>query len=185
MHAKRSNLLEPRRKLPRSCTLHWTSKTTRVQPRVATCYPNTSYTRNSAPNKASPHDLHPKRCRNPPRHPTLHPKPPGAPLVSLGETWFQTAWWVSHAARRQAPASASATPLSPGETNPTTKHHARPVATATVLGLYRLVACPASPDTNSWVLLQSSLCGLSPSDLHGSARRTPVTGNLLVFGTLE
>jgi len=37
-----------------------------------------------SPTKASYHDLHPKLCRNPPRDPTLHPKPPGAPLASLG-----------------------------------------------------------------------------------------------------
>jgi len=87
------------------------------------CYPNTSYTRNWAPSKASPHDLHPKRCRNPPRDPTLHPKSPGAPLVWIGRTWFQTAWWSPHAARQWAFPSASVwhlclaePPLPPGTT---------------------------------------------------------------------
>jgi len=40
------------------------------------------------PAKASHHDLHPKLCRNPPHDPTPHPRPPGAPLMSLGGTWL-------------------------------------------------------------------------------------------------
>jgi len=97
---------------------------------VATCYPNTSYTRNWAPNKASSHDLHPKRCKNPPRDPTLHLKIPGAPLVLLGRTWFLTTW-------HQAPSNTSDTQLSPSGTNPVARRHARAVATATIFGIYR------------------------------------------------
>jgi len=39
--------------------------------------------------KASYHDTHPKLCRNSPCEQTLHPKPLGAPFVSLGKTWLQ------------------------------------------------------------------------------------------------
>jgi len=39
----------------------------------------------------------------------MHPKPLSAPLASLGGTWFQIAWRISRAARRQAPSKTSAT----------------------------------------------------------------------------
>jgi len=74
---------------------------------VPTCYPNTSCTRNWASNKVEHHDLHPKLCRNPLRVPTLHPKPSGAPLASLGGTWLQTIWQASLTTRRQAPSNIS------------------------------------------------------------------------------
>ena len=61
------------------------------------------------PAKASHHDTYPKVCRKPPHEPTLHPKPPGAPLAPLGGTWFQTAWRASHTAMRHAPSSSLVT----------------------------------------------------------------------------
>jgi len=109
---------------------------------VATCYPNTSYTRNWGPTKASPHDLHPKRCRNPPRDPTLHPKLPGAPLPSLGGTWIQTTWHTPHAARRHTLSRASTRSFLPGRITFSARRHA---FQASLVFPYHLAAHPKLP----------------------------------------
>jgi len=59
--------------------------------------------------------------------------------------WFQTAWRFPHVTRRQAPSSTSVGPIPLGGTTPSARCHPIPMATATVLGLYHLVARPSSP----------------------------------------
>jgi len=117
-------------------------KPPRLQPRVATCYPNTSYTRNWGPSKASPHDLHPKRCKNPPCDPTLHPKPPSAPLTSLGGTWIQTDWQTPHVAMRHTFSKAFTRSFPPGGVTLSAGRHA---FQASLVFPYHLAAHPKSP----------------------------------------
>jgi len=119
--------------------------TTRLQPRVATCYPNTSYTRNWAPNQSIASWTSPKTVLKFSSRTNSAPKPPGAPLASPCETWFQTAWRASHTVRRQAPSNTLVTPLSSGGTNPAGRRHTHTTTTASVLGLYRLEARPEPP----------------------------------------
>jgi len=70
------------------------------------------------PGKESHNETHPKQCRNPPHESSLHPKSLGAPLMSQGGTWFQTAWWESHTTNHHAPSSSPVTPSPPSGPNP-------------------------------------------------------------------
>ncbi|QCD83834.1 hypothetical protein DEO72_LG2g4181 [Vigna unguiculata] len=102
----------------RSRTLHLTSKTTRLQSRVAMSYSNTSYTHNWGPNKESHQNLHPKLCR------TLHVVQlctwnSQAPHIALlGAPMLQAAWRAPYAARRHAPSKTFVSLPPPGETTP-------------------------------------------------------------------
>jgi len=90
------------------------------------------------------HDLHSKLCRNPPRDPTLHLKLSGAPLASLGKTWFQTAWRYHTTLGAKRP-SVLLSPIFAWRKIPCCRRHASPVVTAIVLDLYRLAARSTSP----------------------------------------
>jgi len=91
------------------------------------------------PAKASHHDLHPKLCRIPPRDQTLHPKPSGAPLASLGGTWFQTACRTRHAARHHTLFRASTRSFLSGKITFSARRHA---FQASLVFPYHLAAHP-------------------------------------------
>jgi len=60
--------------------------------------------------------------------------------------WFQIAWRTALTARCQASNRSCAAPSPPGGTPSAARHQARPVATATVLGTYRLAARSVPPN---------------------------------------
>ncbi|QCD94155.1 hypothetical protein DEO72_LG5g2235 [Vigna unguiculata] len=69
----------------------------------------------------------------------------GASTASLGEIELSTIWQASPTTRHQAPSSAHVSPIPLGGTIPSIRRHTSPVASATILGPYLLVACPTSP----------------------------------------